>query len=61
MNDNHFRVEESAALLLAILPQYPELHEVNASPQIGPFLLTLLAGERANWRKMYSFQRENLS
>ncbi len=46
MNDDHFRVEESAALLHVIFPSYPELHEINPAPQIGPFLSTLRAGNR---------------
>ena len=45
MNDDRFRVEESAALLHAIFPNYPELHEINPAPQVEPFLLTLRAGE----------------
>ena len=53
MNDDRFRVEESAALLHAIFPNYPELHEINPAPQVEPFLLTLRAGDRANWPKMY--------
>jgi hypothetical protein len=45
MNDDRFRVEESAALLHAIFPNYPELYEINPAPQVEPFLLTLRAGE----------------
>jgi hypothetical protein len=45
MNDDRFRVEESAALLHAIFPNYPELHEINPAPQVEPFLLTLRVGE----------------
>jgi hypothetical protein len=37
--------EESAALLHAIFPSYPELDEINPAPQVEPFLLTLRAGE----------------
>jgi len=46
MNDDRFCVEESAALLHAIFPNYPELHEINAAPQVEPFLLTLRARDR---------------
>jgi hypothetical protein len=45
MNDDRFRVEESAALLHVIFPNYPELHEINPAPQVEPFLLTLRAAE----------------
>ena len=33
MNDDRFRVEESAALLHVIFPSYPELHEINPAPR----------------------------
>jgi hypothetical protein len=52
MNDGHLRVEESAALLHAIFPNYPDLHENNPVPQVEPFLLTLRAGDGANWPKI---------
>ena len=37
MNDDRFRVEESAALLHAIFPNYPELHEINPPQQVELF------------------------
>jgi len=51
-NDDYLRVEESAALLHAIFPNYPELREINPAPQVEPFLLTLRAQDGANWPKM---------
>jgi hypothetical protein len=53
MNDDHFRVEESAALRHVIFPSYPELHDIKLAPQVGPFLSTLRAGDGAKWTQVY--------
>jgi hypothetical protein len=53
MNNDRFHVEESAALLRAIFPNYPELYEINPAPQVEPFLSSLRAGDEANRPKMY--------
>jgi hypothetical protein len=45
MNDDRFRVEEGAALVYAIFPNYPELHQIYPAPEVEPFLLTLRTGE----------------
>jgi hypothetical protein len=38
---NYFSVEESAALLRTIFPNYPDLNAVNPVPGLGAFLQTL--------------------
>jgi hypothetical protein len=45
MSDDNFSVEESAALLHAIFPNYPDIHGIKPVPEIGAFLRTLRAGE----------------
>jgi len=45
VSDDHFSVEESAALLHAIFPNYPDIHLMKPAPQIGAFLRTLRTGE----------------
>jgi hypothetical protein len=37
MHHERFPVEESAALLHATFPNYPELHEINPAPQVELF------------------------
>ena len=44
MNDDHFGVEESAALLHVIFPSYSELYEIKPAPQVG---------DGANWTQVY--------
>jgi len=45
MSDDKLSVEESAALLHAIFPNYPEIQGIKPAPEIGAFLRTLRAGE----------------
>lgn len=45
VSDDRFTVEESAALLHAIFPNYPDIHGMKSAPETGAFLLTLRAGE----------------
>ena len=44
MSDDKFSVEESAALLHAIFPNYPNIQGMKPAPEIGAFLRTLRAG-----------------
>ena len=39
--NERFDVGESAALLHAIFPSYPDLHGMNPAPEVGAFLLAL--------------------
>jgi hypothetical protein len=42
MNTNEtFNTGESAALLQAIFPRYPDLRGMNRAPEVGAFLLAL--------------------
>ncbi len=43
MSREDFSVEESAALLHAIFPNYPDTHVMKPTPEIGAFLRTLRA------------------
>jgi len=45
MSDDKLNVRESAALLHAIFPNYPEIQGMQPAPEIGAFLRTLRAGE----------------
>jgi hypothetical protein len=45
MIDDAFNVEEGAALLHAIFPNYPDVRELKTAPNIRAFLRTLRAGE----------------
>ncbi|MGA2922991.1 MAG: hypothetical protein ABSE28_17940 [Candidatus Sulfotelmatobacter sp.] len=45
MSDDKFSVEESAALLHAIFPNYPDILGMKPAPEVGAFLWTLRAGE----------------
>ena len=38
MNDDRFTVEESAALLRAVYPNYPDLRGMKPVPEVGAFL-----------------------
>ncbi len=38
MNQNSFNVEESAILLHAVFPKYPDLRGMNPVPEVGAFL-----------------------
>lgn len=38
MNDDRFTVEESAALLHAVYPNYPDLRGMKLVPEVGAFL-----------------------
>jgi hypothetical protein len=50
MSDDNFSVEESEALLHAIFPNYPDIHEIKPVPENGAFLRALRAGEAVgNW------------
>ena len=42
MNNDRFTVEESAALLHAIYPNYPDLRGMKPVPEVGAFLQGLL-------------------
>jgi hypothetical protein len=44
MNENVFNVEESAALLHAVFPNYPDLRGMKLVPEVGAFLQGLRAG-----------------
>ncbi len=44
MSDDKFSVEESAALLRAIFPNYPDIQGMQPVPEIGTFLRILRAG-----------------
>ena len=46
MIDDVFSVEEGAALLHAIFPNYPDLHGMKCAPDIKTFLRTLRAEEQ---------------
>jgi len=39
--DVKFKIEESAALLHAIFPRYPDLRGMNRVPEVGAFLVAL--------------------
>lgn len=41
MNQNRFNVEESAILLHAVFPKYPDLRGMNPVPEVRAFLLSL--------------------
>jgi hypothetical protein len=43
MTDENFSVEESAALLHAIFPNYPDIQGMKPAPEIGSFLRSLRA------------------
>lgn len=45
MSDENFSVEESAALLHAIFPNYPDTYEMKPVPEIGGFLRGLRVGD----------------
>jgi len=45
MIDDAFSVEEGAALLHAIFPNYPDIREMKTAPDIRAFLRILRAGE----------------
>ena len=45
MSDENFTVEESAALLHAIFPNYPDIKGVKPSPELRAFLRTLRSRE----------------
>ena len=45
MSDENFTVEESATLLQAIFPNYPDTYGMKPAPEIGAFLRGLRAGE----------------
>ena len=45
MSNDKFSVEESAALLHAIFPNYPDMLGMKPAPEVGAFLWTLRAGE----------------
>jgi len=45
VSDDNFSVEESAALLRVIFPNYPGTHGMKPVPDVGTFLRTLRAGE----------------
>lgn len=38
MNNDRFTVEESAALLAAVYPNYPDLRGMKPVPEVGAFL-----------------------
>jgi hypothetical protein len=46
MIDDAFSAEESAALLHAIIPNYPDVREMKTAPNIRAFLRTLRAGDQ---------------
>jgi hypothetical protein len=46
MSDDKFSVEESAALLHAIFPNYPDILGMRPAPEVGAFLRTLRAESR---------------
>ena len=45
MSDENFTVEESAALLHAIFPNYPNTYGMKPAPELGAFLRTLRIGD----------------
>jgi hypothetical protein len=48
LSDDNFTVEEGAALLHAIFPNYPDIQGMKTAPDVRAFLRTLRAGEP--WR-----------
>jgi hypothetical protein len=47
--DVKFKIEESAALLHAIFPRYPDLRGMNRVPEVGAFLLALRSQKSDEW------------
>lgn len=51
MSDENFTVEESAALLQAIFPNYPDTYGMKPAPELGAFLRTLRIGDLPKTRR----------
>jgi hypothetical protein len=45
MSDDKFSIDESAALLRAIFPNYPDIRRMKPAPEFGAFLRMLRAAE----------------
>jgi len=57
MNDDRFTIEESAALLHAVYPNYPDLRGMKPMPEVGAFLQGLRTrdashGETSAWEPL---------
>lgn len=48
LSDDNFSVEESADLVHVIFPNYPDIREIKAAPEIRAFLRVLRVGEQSS-------------